>query len=314
VGAGVVSLSLYKPWGESRGGAGTTLTDYGYTGQRKNSYIKLTWFGSRWYDDSLGRFTQPDSIIPEASQGVLAWDRYAYVNNSPINHNDPSGHCFPVCTAIGGAIIGGIVGGLAYTIATGSKANFAEGLLAVGVGAAGGALIGTGVGAGAGATLMSSVLIGAGTGVVGTQLAYTLTAGENYNSTEMVIDSAVGGITGAISGGASNSLSPTTASVVKLGLDAYTGVAQYQAHAMVNGVMPDPGKELQSAITGAASGFVGRGLLPDVKLGKVPDPATKVFFETAIDAGKTTAIQGLQDYLDSGFPDAQEQEWDFSGE
>ncbi len=31
----MVSLSLYKPWGESRGGAGTTLTDYGFTGQRK---------------------------------------------------------------------------------------------------------------------------------------------------------------------------------------------------------------------------------------------------------------------------------------
>ena len=42
---GMVSLNLYKPcpfWvlreGESRGGAGTTLTDYGFTGQRKNSY------------------------------------------------------------------------------------------------------------------------------------------------------------------------------------------------------------------------------------------------------------------------------------
>ncbi len=49
----MVSLSLYMPWGESRGGAGTTLTDYGFTGQRTNSYIKLTWYGSRWYDDYL---------------------------------------------------------------------------------------------------------------------------------------------------------------------------------------------------------------------------------------------------------------------
>ena len=31
----MVSLNLYKPWGESRGGAGTTLTDYAFTGQRK---------------------------------------------------------------------------------------------------------------------------------------------------------------------------------------------------------------------------------------------------------------------------------------
>jgi hypothetical protein len=39
----------------------------------------------------LGRFVQPDSIVPE-SQGVQAWDRYAYVNNSPTNYADPSGH------------------------------------------------------------------------------------------------------------------------------------------------------------------------------------------------------------------------------
>jgi hypothetical protein len=31
--------------------------------------------------------------VPEAAQGVQAWDRYAYVNNSPVNYNDPSGHC-----------------------------------------------------------------------------------------------------------------------------------------------------------------------------------------------------------------------------
>ncbi len=30
--------------------------------------------------------------MPEASQGVQAWDRYAYVNNNPVNFNGPSGH------------------------------------------------------------------------------------------------------------------------------------------------------------------------------------------------------------------------------
>jgi hypothetical protein len=29
--------------------------------------------------------------VPE-SQGVLGWDRFAYVNNNPVNFNDPSGH------------------------------------------------------------------------------------------------------------------------------------------------------------------------------------------------------------------------------
>ncbi len=39
----------------------------------------------------FNRWAQPDTYVPE-SQGVQAWDRYAYVNNSPINYNDPTGH------------------------------------------------------------------------------------------------------------------------------------------------------------------------------------------------------------------------------
>jgi hypothetical protein len=30
--------------------------------------------------------------VPVASQGVQAWDRYAYVNNNPLKYNDPTGH------------------------------------------------------------------------------------------------------------------------------------------------------------------------------------------------------------------------------
>ncbi len=36
-----------------------------------------------------GRFTSADTIIPG---GVQGYDRYAYVNNSPVNYTDPSGH------------------------------------------------------------------------------------------------------------------------------------------------------------------------------------------------------------------------------
>jgi len=49
-------------------------------------------FNARWLDPVLGRFAQADTIIPEASQGTQAWDRYAFVNNSPLNFVDPTGH------------------------------------------------------------------------------------------------------------------------------------------------------------------------------------------------------------------------------
>jgi RHS repeat-associated protein len=91
----MVSLSLYMPWGGSRGGAGTTLTDYGFNGQRSmEGSIGLQYFNACWYDSSLGRWTQPDNIVPQASQGVQAWDRYEFVNNNSINHNDPTGHSY----------------------------------------------------------------------------------------------------------------------------------------------------------------------------------------------------------------------------
>ena len=48
--------------------------------------------GARWYAPELGAFIQADTIVPLAQQGVMAWNRYAYVNFSPINFRDPSGH------------------------------------------------------------------------------------------------------------------------------------------------------------------------------------------------------------------------------
>jgi len=88
----VVSEIKYKAWGEVRYASGTPLTKYTYTGQYSDSYINLLWYGSRHYDPALGRFIQPDSIVPLASQGVQAWDRYAYVNNAPTRYTDPTGH------------------------------------------------------------------------------------------------------------------------------------------------------------------------------------------------------------------------------
>jgi RHS repeat-associated protein len=79
----------YKAWGETRSSTGTTPTDYQYTGQRNESGIKLYYYNARWYDSALGRFAQADTIIPG---GVQGYDRYAYINNDPINNTDPTGH------------------------------------------------------------------------------------------------------------------------------------------------------------------------------------------------------------------------------
>jgi hypothetical protein len=56
--------------------------------------MKLLWYNSRFYDPSLSRWTQPDVIIPDPNYSQ-AYDRYAYVYNSPVKYNDPSGHIVP---------------------------------------------------------------------------------------------------------------------------------------------------------------------------------------------------------------------------
>ena len=81
----------YKAWGEVRYESGTTPTDRTYTGQRSyTDDFDLMFYNARWYDSSIGRFAQADTIVPSGFQGL---DRYAYVSNSPIRYTDPSGHC-----------------------------------------------------------------------------------------------------------------------------------------------------------------------------------------------------------------------------
>jgi len=86
----VISQQQYKAWGETRYASGSEATKYQYTGQYSYaSDFGLMFYNARWYDSSLGRFAQADSVVPG---GVQGYDRYAYVNNNPMRYTDPSGH------------------------------------------------------------------------------------------------------------------------------------------------------------------------------------------------------------------------------
>ena len=60
----------YKAWGETRLQTGTIPTKYQYTGQYNQVIIGLYYYGARWYDAVLSRWTQPDSIIPAAATEI----------------------------------------------------------------------------------------------------------------------------------------------------------------------------------------------------------------------------------------------------
>jgi hypothetical protein len=48
-------------------------------------------YKARMYDSTIGRFIQPDSIIPNPAD-PQSWNRYGYVKNNPLHFTDPAGH------------------------------------------------------------------------------------------------------------------------------------------------------------------------------------------------------------------------------
>ena len=91
---------LYKAWGEPRYATASLSTKYTYTGQYSHADdiftqgvtegFGLLFYNARWLDPALGRFNQPDTLIPQ-SQGVQGRDRYRWRRTITqyIGHNAP---------------------------------------------------------------------------------------------------------------------------------------------------------------------------------------------------------------------------------
>ena len=50
----------------------------------------MLFYNARWYDPAIGRFIQPDTIVPEPGN-LQALNRYSYVLNNPLRFIDDSG-------------------------------------------------------------------------------------------------------------------------------------------------------------------------------------------------------------------------------
>jgi RHS repeat-associated protein len=109
----------YWPYGDMRSGS-LNSTDYRFTGQRNESSINLYLMGVRWYDPYLGRWIQPDTIVPDIVNPQNL-NRYSYVLNNPLRYTDPSGHC-PQCAIAAVAAPfgppGWVIGGVAALAVT----------------------------------------------------------------------------------------------------------------------------------------------------------------------------------------------------
>jgi RHS repeat-associated protein len=77
----------YYPFGADYYAAGDQTTNHRFSGKELDSGIGLYYFGSRYYDHSLGRWLVPDP----AGQG---WSPYVYCGNRPLIMVDPEGKFF----------------------------------------------------------------------------------------------------------------------------------------------------------------------------------------------------------------------------
>ena len=80
----------YFPYGQVRYSSGTLPTTYNFTGQRLDG-TGLLFYGARYYDPLIGRFTQADTLVPQPGN-PQSLNRYAYVLNNPLRYTDPTGH------------------------------------------------------------------------------------------------------------------------------------------------------------------------------------------------------------------------------
>ncbi len=201
------------------------------------------------------------------------FNRYAYVNNDPVNLTDPTGQC-PMCvTAAIGAIVGGVVGGGVEAYKQGKAGNgfdlgkigsrAGKGALVGGaVGLTGGAAAGvvgltgaTGVGAAATIALPSAAVGATGNAIVGITNDIEDGASAEVISSNSVKNYGTGGLGAGLGGAAS----PGIGEVIKKA-PAFGGVGN------VSGIGVVAGESLGNALAAGITEGANAVPLPEPKI------------------------------------------------
>jgi RHS repeat-associated protein len=167
-GGSVAGATRYLPYGTIRFEGGVWPTDRRFTGQRWEGALGLYDYNARFYDPALGRFLQPDPVVPEPGN-PQALHRYAYVYNNPLRYTDPSGHfAWFVAVPVGALIGAGITYGFQVAANISQNGLNVQAFTEVNWAAVGGGAVAGAVGA---------ATFGVGTAVLGAGLAGTVAAG-----------------------------------------------------------------------------------------------------------------------------------------
>ncbi len=89
----VVNSYAYDPYGNTTSGSGTVANPFRYAGAVWDSSTGLYQMGQRFYDPTIGRFTQLDPAAMGPCMGSPAeiGNYYAYVGGDPVNYLDQEG-------------------------------------------------------------------------------------------------------------------------------------------------------------------------------------------------------------------------------
>ncbi len=84
-----VEAALYSPFGEIVGGG--AVSRYDYTGKKFDSVFDDYDFNARRMNSQLGKFIQPDSLLPNIYDPQQL-NRYSYVRSNPYKYVDKNGN------------------------------------------------------------------------------------------------------------------------------------------------------------------------------------------------------------------------------
>lgn len=104
----LVATEDFDVFGESRAATGSGSA-FGFTGEQFDAETEYTYLRARYLDPSVGRFTQADTVQPNAP-GTQGYNLYAYVANNPTTWVDPSGRFAPAIAWTAATIIPAVVG------------------------------------------------------------------------------------------------------------------------------------------------------------------------------------------------------------
>jgi len=90
--AGIVTDTYdYSSYGQLIASSGATESSYRYTGEQYDGNLNNYYLRARYYDQSVGRFTQQDTWMGRPNEPITL-NKYLYANANPAMYTDPTGN------------------------------------------------------------------------------------------------------------------------------------------------------------------------------------------------------------------------------